>query len=42
VTSRDLADLEEQGWRALSASGAEAARFYERVLDREVIMLLSA
>jgi hypothetical protein len=32
--------LEEQGWKALSAGGETARAFYERVLDREVVMLL--
>jgi hypothetical protein len=35
-----LVELEEQGWRALSESGAAAREFYERVLDRAVVMLL--
>ncbi len=35
-----LIDMERKGWEALS-SGAEAARsFYDRVLDRDVVMLL--
>lgn len=32
--------LEEQGWEALSAGGETARAFYERVLDRTVMMLL--
>jgi hypothetical protein len=38
--SRELIELEEEGWRALSSSGAHAARFYERVLDEDIVMLL--
>lgn len=36
----DCVELERQGWQALSSSGQEATAFYERVLDREVLMLL--
>ena len=31
----ELIDLENEGWRALSAGGAEATEFYGRVLDDE-------
>ena len=40
MTRHELADLEEQGWQALSSTGATAAAFYQRVLDDTVIMLL--
>ncbi|MEV7230568.1 MULTISPECIES: nuclear transport factor 2 family protein [Polymorphospora] len=36
----ELFELEEQGWRALSSTPGEAAAFYGRVLDDEVVMLL--
>ncbi|BCJ69750.1 DUF4440 domain-containing protein [Polymorphospora rubra] len=36
----ELFALEERGWQALSATPQDAAGFYERVLDREVVMLL--
>ena len=36
----DLAELERQGWTALSSDGASARAFYERVLDDRVVMLL--
>ncbi|HEX2072767.1 MAG TPA: nuclear transport factor 2 family protein [Geodermatophilus sp.] len=36
----DVLELEEKGWAALSAGGAEAVRFYDRVLDESVVMLL--
>ena len=39
-TTRDLIDLEEEGWKALSSSGSHATRFYERVLDDDIVMLL--
>lgn len=32
--------LEEEGWQALSATPEQAARFYDRVLDEAVVMLL--
>ena len=32
--------LEEKGWQALSRDGEAARAFYERVLDRTVVMLL--
>jgi hypothetical protein len=32
--------LEQEGWEALSAGGQDARTFYERVLDRTVVMLL--
>ena len=32
--------LEEQGWEALSSDGETARVFYERVLDRSVVMIL--
>lgn len=35
-----LVALEREGWAALSTSGEAARRFYERVLDEEVLMLL--
>lgn len=40
MTQHELADLEEQGWQALSSTGAAAAGFYRRVLDETVVMLL--
>jgi Domain of unknown function (DUF4440) len=40
MTYHELADLEEQGWQALSSSGAAAAEFYRHVLDETVAMLL--
>jgi hypothetical protein len=40
MTQHELADLEEQGWQALSSTGAAAAGFYQRVLDATVVMLL--
>jgi hypothetical protein len=40
VAQHELADLEEQGWRALSSTGAAAAEFYERLLDQTVVMVL--
>ena len=40
MTQHELADLEEQGWQALSSTGAAAAGFYQRVLDETVVMLL--
>ncbi len=36
----ELIDLENEGWHALSAGGAEATDFYGRVLDDDVVMLL--
>jgi hypothetical protein len=36
----ELIGLEEQGWEALSSGGEAARAFYERVLDRTVVMLL--
>jgi hypothetical protein len=33
-------ELERAGWRALSAGGDQAARFYEEVLAADVLMLL--
>ena len=38
--SNELLALEEQGWHALSSGGEAARAFYERVLDRTVVMLL--
>lgn len=38
--SDELAALEEQGWRALSSTGEEAASFYREVLDDDMAMLL--
>jgi hypothetical protein len=35
-----LIGLEHDGWEALSSSGEAAQTFYERVLDRTVVMLL--
>lgn len=40
MTQSELLDLEEQGWRALTATPGEAAEFYESVLDVTVVMLL--
>jgi hypothetical protein len=39
-TIRELFDLEKEGWKALSSSGAHATRFYGRVLDDDIVMLL--
>ncbi len=36
----ELIALERDGWEALSSSGEAARAFYERVLDRTVVMLL--
>ena len=36
----ELVALEREGWEALSSSGEAARAFYERVLDRQVVMLL--
>ncbi|MBG0832658.1 nuclear transport factor 2 family protein [Planomonospora sp. ID67723] len=36
----ELIDLEKQGWQALSSTPEAATGFYERVLDRSVVMLL--
>jgi hypothetical protein len=36
----ELIGLEQEGWEALSSSGEAARAFYERVLDRTVVMLL--
>ena len=40
MTQHDLADLEEQGWRALTSTGTAAAAFYQQVLDETTVMLL--
>lgn len=40
MSSSELVDLEEQGWRSLSATPGEAAQFYDGVLDHTVVMLL--
>ena len=40
MTYHELADLEEQGWQALSSTGAAAAGFYRHVLDETATMLL--
>ena len=40
MTANDLIALEQQGWEALSSGGEAARAFYERVLDRTVVMLL--
>jgi hypothetical protein len=40
MADRGLIELEHQGWTALSSSGADARRFYERVLDEQIMMLL--
>ena len=40
MTYHELADLEEQGWQALSSTGAAAAEFYRHVLDETASMLL--
>jgi hypothetical protein len=36
----ELIELEEQGWRALSSTGEQAAELYEQVLDDPVLFLL--
>ena len=36
---RELIDLEEQGWRALSTAGDAARDFYGRVLREDAVML---
>lgn len=36
----ELIDLERQGWRALASTGEQAADFYDRILDREPVMVL--
>ena len=40
MSQTDVVALEEQGWEALSSGGEAARAFYERVLDRTVVMLL--
>ncbi|WP_449064885.1 DUF4440 domain-containing protein [Planomonospora algeriensis] len=40
MTRNEPADLERQGWQALSSTPEAAAGFYERILDSEVVMLL--
>jgi hypothetical protein len=40
MTRHELADLEEQGWQALSSTGAAAAAFYQQILDETAVMLL--
>lgn len=40
MTQHELADLEQQGWQALSSTGAAAAGFYRHVLDETAVMLL--
>ena len=39
-TRDELLALETDGWRALSSDSATATRFYGRVLDDHVVMLL--
>ncbi len=38
--SHELIELEEEGWRALSAGDGAAARFYGQVLDDNPVMVL--
>ncbi len=38
--TEELIGLEDEGWKALSGGGSQAAGFYERVLDSDVAMLL--
>jgi hypothetical protein len=40
MSQTEVTALEEQGWEALSSGGEAARAFYERVLDRTVVMLL--
>jgi Domain of unknown function (DUF4440) len=40
MTTRELIELEERGWQALSAGPQAATEFYESVLDDDVVMLL--
>ncbi|MEU4832484.1 nuclear transport factor 2 family protein [Streptosporangium sp. NPDC023615] len=40
MTRNDVIDIERQGWRALSSTPEAATEFYERILDRTVVMLL--
>ena len=40
MSDGELIDLERQGWRALASTGEQAADFYDRVLDREPVMVL--
>ncbi len=40
MAQEELIALERDGWEALSTSGEAARAFYERVLDRTVVMLL--
>ena len=40
MSQHQLAELEQQGWEALSAADSAAAGFYQRHLDQTVIMLL--
>ncbi|MFI6511224.1 DUF4440 domain-containing protein [Streptosporangium sp. NPDC050855] len=40
MTRDDVIDLERQGWQALSSTPEAATGFYERILDRTVVMLL--
>ena len=37
---RELVELEERGWQALSAGPEAAVAFYQQVLDDDVLMLL--
>jgi hypothetical protein len=39
-TRDELIAIEHAAWDALSSSGADASAFYDRVLAREVLMLL--
>src|SRR4051794_25668970 len=40
MAQNELITLEEQGWNALSCDGEAAWAWYERSLDRSVVMLL--
>lgn len=39
---RELIDLEEQGWRALSTEGDAGKKFYSSVLREDAVMLFPA
>ena len=40
MSQHELIDLERSAWKALSTSGDAAAEFYDRVLAKDVLMLL--
>ncbi len=40
MNETELVGLELDGWRSLSSSGQDARAFYDRVLDKKVLMVL--